>query len=86
MQELQEAMMSEQVIYDENTLMKIYAVLDKYMPEASVVDCINELQNAGILFRERPATKSSGNHQFSADLRDLNLCVCGKPWDVSIHQ
>lgn len=44
--------------YDENTLYKVKKVLEKYCKEQNlkqnVIDCVSEMQNEGIYFRELP--------------------------------
>lgn len=41
------------IFYDDFTLTKVYAPLLKRMSREEATDVVNELQNAGILFRER---------------------------------
>lgn len=55
----------EHLHYDEDTLGKVRDALAKILVEnqnarsmaAIITDCVNEMQNAGILFRERTPTK-----------------------------
>ena len=50
--------MSEDLYYDENTLQKVLAALwNSGASRDACNDAITEMQNAGILFRERPPTK-----------------------------
>lgn len=42
-----------EVTHDENTLTKVYGALDGFLDSDRIVEAVNEMQNAGILFRER---------------------------------
>lgn len=47
-------MLSERETYDEGTLTKVYWALGRSgLSDVQITDSINEMQNAGILFRER---------------------------------
>ncbi len=45
--------MIDETYHDEDTLLKVYEVLDQWITPKLAQNIINDLQNAGILFRER---------------------------------
>lgn len=53
--------MTDETYYDDKTLEKVKKVLEKYLDcGTQVIDVVTDLQNEGILFRERinPNTRS----------------------------
>lgn len=55
-------MPKDEVYYDDKTLDKVRKVLENYVAfEKDVTDVITDLQNVGILFRERIKEEVNGN-------------------------
>jgi len=77
--------MTEELYYNEDTLEKIYKVLEQEVSRQTAIDLVNQMLNKGLLFRER--TKPTQMHKFKDDLYKGNeVCVCGQPWDVPVHR
>lgn len=52
----------EELYHDENTLIKVYGALEgEGVPHYTAVNLVNAMQNAGILFRERPRSIREGD-------------------------
>ncbi|HEY0770953.1 MAG TPA: hypothetical protein VGD31_11535, partial [Sphingobacteriaceae bacterium] len=66
-----------------DTLFKVRKVLGQYIcGKQAITDCISELQNAGIYFRERVP-----EHQFQSNPDDDSECLkCGLGWNLPIHE
>lgn len=64
--------------YDEGTLHRVYAALGNAGLSRQVAeDAVNEMQNLGILFRERPSNESQNGLDF--DISADRYCICSRP-------